>query len=456
MILPLEILTEIFKYIKDYRTLFSCVLVNKQWHIINIPVLWRNSFYSQNSIKILINCILVQNEDILKDNNIQLKEFELLKKPPLYNYAIFATELNLRDINYKLQKFINNNSNNIIIINHLKKLLVNYILDYSFIKIYKYIYDSANNELVITHPRFSTCFQNLNILEYNLYYCGHRLLDNLVKVGCKNIQVLKMWGIYYYHQHNSITQLIKSQNQIKELMLYSSGSMDLPTYLSDAILIHSKSLHYYENHGNNSLNCSLLPKLKNLKHLTLSNYCDDGNIKHFNTTSFPNIEYVDLNFYTTSFLLDLIDFIKINGNNLKILKINGSPNDMEFLGELIESIGEKCQKLEHLEIFYTNNVNQQQLIELFNGCRNLKYIKFSTPCGERLFGDEIFVALNQTLPKNLKTIVFEDPFSISEGSLDNLINNWKGPKPFKIKSLNGCTTFLKQIKKYQDLGFLIK
>ena len=101
MILPLEILTEISKYIKeDYKTLFSCVLINKQWHMINIPVLWRYPFYSQSSIKILINCILIQNEDILKDNNIQLKEFKLLKKQPLYNYAKFATELKFRNINY--------------------------------------------------------------------------------------------------------------------------------------------------------------------------------------------------------------------------------------------------------------------------------------------------------------------------------------------------------------------
>ena len=157
--------------------------------------------YSQNSIEILINCILVQNEDILKDNNIQLEGFELLKKQPLYNYAKFATELNFRNINRKLQKF---SFYSTIL---LKKLLINYILDYSFIKIYENTYDSADNQLIITHPRFSTCFQNLNVLEYNLYYNTPGLLDNLVKVGCKNIQVLKI----YYHQHKfiySITQLI--------------------------------------------------------------------------------------------------------------------------------------------------------------------------------------------------------------------------------------------------------
>jgi len=106
-------------------------------------------------------------------------------------------------------------------------------------------------------------------------------------------------------------------------------------------------------------------------------------------------------------------------------------------------------------------VNQQQLIELFNGCKNLKYIRFSKNTTEqdkliRSVDDKIFAALNQTLPKNLKTIVLADSFNISEGLLDDLINNWKGPKPFKIESLDAGYTFSKQIKKYQNLGFLIK
>ena len=86
---PPELLTEISKYIEDdYKTLYSCVLVNKQWHSINIPTLWRNPFYSLDSIKILINCLLEEDKDSL--TGVELK-FELLKKPPLYNYARFCT-----------------------------------------------------------------------------------------------------------------------------------------------------------------------------------------------------------------------------------------------------------------------------------------------------------------------------------------------------------------------------
>src|SRR5215213_6539534 len=101
MTLPLELLTEVFKYNDDdYKMLYSCILVNKQWHNINIPILWRNPFYSKNSIKIIINCLLEEDKDFLTRNSIELT-FELLDKSPLYNYARFCTRLYFNQYNFK-------------------------------------------------------------------------------------------------------------------------------------------------------------------------------------------------------------------------------------------------------------------------------------------------------------------------------------------------------------------
>ena len=92
--LPLELLTEIFKYIEDdYQALYSCILVNKQWHNVNIPTLWEDPFVCDDSIKILINCLLEEDKDFLTRNCIELTFEPLDKPPPLYNYAIFSTRL---------------------------------------------------------------------------------------------------------------------------------------------------------------------------------------------------------------------------------------------------------------------------------------------------------------------------------------------------------------------------
>src|SRR5947209_4431270 len=95
-ILLVEILTEILKCIKDdYKTLFSCILVNRKWHSISIPILWRNPLYTISSARIIVNCLLaMKDKDFLIKNSIELP-FKLLDRPPLYNYAKFTTVLEI-------------------------------------------------------------------------------------------------------------------------------------------------------------------------------------------------------------------------------------------------------------------------------------------------------------------------------------------------------------------------
>src|SRR5687768_4206224 len=91
--LPTEISNKIFKLNKDdYGTLYSCILVNKKWCDINIRILWRDPFYSEDAMKILINCILAEDGNFLKEYDIKLT-FELLEYQPLYNYANFVTTI---------------------------------------------------------------------------------------------------------------------------------------------------------------------------------------------------------------------------------------------------------------------------------------------------------------------------------------------------------------------------
>ena len=60
--------------------------------------------------------------------------------------------------------------------------------------------------------------------------------------------------------------------------------------------------------------------------------------------------------------------------------------------------------------------------------------------------------LNQTLPKNLNTIILEGEVTISDSSLESLMNSWEGPRPINIKLFS--SRHLGLLKKYQDLGFL--
>src|SRR5688572_3970878 len=119
--LPPEILLEISNYIDKKHTFYSCILINKQWHNINIPFLWKNPFHSYGSMEILINCLLAEDKKFLAEHNIKLK-FKLLKKTPLHNYAKFTTELCFGFRHPKYKK---------LMASCLGKRLIEFILDHA-------------------------------------------------------------------------------------------------------------------------------------------------------------------------------------------------------------------------------------------------------------------------------------------------------------------------------------
>ena len=98
-------------------------------------------------------------------------------------------------------------------------------------------------------------------------------------------------------------------------------------------MIHSKSIINYESYGENDSNFLLMSNFQNLKSLTLS--FTNNNFKYLKSISFSKIEAVDLTIYYQPFLLDTSDFVKINRDTLKILDIDGIPDDIECLEDLL-------------------------------------------------------------------------------------------------------------------------
>nr|CAG8630754.1 1647_t:CDS:1 [Entrophospora candida] len=133
-------------------------------------------------------------------------------------------------------------------------------------------------------------------------------------------------------------------------------------------------------------------------------------------------------------LFYLKTFITLNGTNLKHLSISGKPNDRVNLGELAKSIGQQCLNLEYLSICYRNK-EIGRLIGIFNGCSKLKHISFSNLySGDYILnGIKILAVLNKSLSKSLNTLKFEDQVNIiKDESLNQLMRDWRGPRPFKI------------------------
>src|SRR3954452_15756387 len=101
--LPTDCLNGIFKcLLNDAGSLHSCLLVNKLWCEIVIPLLWNNPWQSTQLlfntknwpafIKTLLSCLPEESKELLRKNGIDLL-LRISSKPPLFDYVGYCQYL---------------------------------------------------------------------------------------------------------------------------------------------------------------------------------------------------------------------------------------------------------------------------------------------------------------------------------------------------------------------------
>src|SRR5437764_6942696 len=110
------------------------------------------------------------------------------KKQPLYNYATFATKLNLYKGLDNIGKVKIASPSFFDRIDSLEKRLINFILDHSTIKKLGRI-NYEHKQFFLNHPRFDACFHELKKLSCD-FNDDPDFLNKLAN-SCKNIQILQ-------------------------------------------------------------------------------------------------------------------------------------------------------------------------------------------------------------------------------------------------------------------------
>lgn len=428
-----DLLAEIFEYLEDdYKSLYSCILINKQWNVISIPKLWRNPFHSERSIRMIISCLLVEDKEFLVKNKPELKFLNLPKEPPLYNYAEFATKLDYNRIS-TFEKYLRRENNF-----DLLKMIMKFILKYSKIREFTNHFGEMDWDWLTEDPNYNSCFCELNELIIG-FSSNHKFIKRLIS-SSKNIKSIKIFLNYCTSDNRELAELIKTQNKISKLTFFGYHNLIFSDYFKEAILTHSKSITFYGNHGGSNLDSILIKNFLNLKHLKLSHFnrsyhSIEGKL---NSSLFTKIESLSLDLYNESFLSSLLEFVKSHKENLKKLEIMGMANDTEHLKEILRLISINCQNLEYLTIFYQNKLDQE-LTEIFNKCKKINFVRliaFDHNPNCTFDGDKIIKILNEVLPKKLKRLEFNQEVTIYNKKLLNLlIRNWKGSKLFTIVSV---------------------
>ncbi|RGB25144.1 hypothetical protein C1646_821211 [Rhizophagus diaphanus] len=427
-----ELTYDILKYFKnDFSTLYSCILVNKLWCRLAIPLLWENPFSNPtgnyNFIEIYLHNL---NEDLKTELNEYRIEDNLFPSNTLFNYPSFIKYLNTWKIITSTCKWSKD-----------AKKIMKPEKRFSYdIEIFERLIQILLFKLFINNET------NLHTLEIEIYYNWNSHFDSILELILQNpnfIHNIKNLNFYIHSYPNSSNKYMIAKNHILQLInlhqnlkkIFLSGYEDFLSYQS---LLLTKDYNY-----------KIFDQLKVLESVHLI-CCRSLN------TSF-NQQIINLNrpFKLKTLIIDDITQIDVASFQLLLQKCGGY---LENFGckfgvhneLLLESIIKYCK---NIKSFYLFKYENQIIYLLFDLIENLKqslnYLTIQITNWENNIGYNSIILQNlgQILPFKLEYLDLYLHFKMSDfevflkNSQDTFINK------LLISNLEG-DDILSYIKEY--------
>ncbi|GBC49682.2 hypothetical protein GLOIN_2v1774368 [Rhizophagus irregularis DAOM 181602=DAOM 197198] len=332
-----ELTSEIIQYFQnDFSTLHSCVLVNRLWCRLSIPLLWENPFLK----KIVGNHHFINFylSKLNEDDKLKLKEHGIIiPSSTLFNYSSFIKCLNNQYIYSSIFHYAK-------ILNFYKdKKLLNFIY-LSLIKIFieneanlhtfeisqrYYINNETLFPLILEYPKFICNIKNLMINFGGLNNNNLLLLLKCFYLNCSSISSLD-FNFYRKKHDDDISKVIESQKNLQKISFsYEHNSL---LQIKSLELLLQKSGNYLENIGfESSIDYKLKLKLFKLAKI----YC-------------VNIKFLEMFGFDVLNVFLGIDLIKNVQQNLNYLSINCSENmhgqqtfDDKISSIILQNLGQK-------------------------------------------------------------------------------------------------------------------
>ncbi|EXX60091.1 uncharacterized protein OCT59_019157 [Rhizophagus irregularis] len=355
-----ELTYEVIKYFQnDYSTLYSCILVNRLWCRLAIPLLWENPF---SILTKNYNFIEIYLHNLNDDLKTKLNEFKIidnsLPSNTLFNYPKFLKYLNTHNFIFFVEKWL---------------------------KYYSRSYNRLGDVYVLLLTIFIENEVNLHTLEIEIscdYYNSFfdKILESILQSTnfIHSIINLKLY-INNYNENtvrNRILPLIHSHQNLKKIMI---GDYYLSLYQSLLLLKEyncSNTLNTITFYGTNFKDIINLDKV-----FEQLNVLESVHIFHCSSLN-------------TSFTQQIINLTK--PFKLKSLFIS-EISQIESFQLLLQKSGDYLENVGFSSNFNLSLVLKQQLVELFiKYCKNIKFLDF---CG---FGSQILTYQVLNLIENIK------------------------------------------------------
>ncbi|PKC59642.1 hypothetical protein RhiirA1_469154 [Rhizophagus irregularis] len=485
-----ELAEEIIQYLRDdISSLYSCVLVNRLWCRIAIPLLWEDPFSVPTQKFDFIKILLRSLNDEDKTRLIVKYGFYNNEFSPktLFNYPGFIKRLNTQNIRFCIENWVPNLTNNFANSANLfywllfKTFIKNEINLYSFEIVmlisrdHKYFNEVF--DLILKNPKFIYNIKNL-ILHLNLLPGVMNIVPflNFLISNCNSISTIyfKINRCFISSIEKYLSEIILSQ---KNLLKISFEYKTLTLY--DSLLLTLKN-----QNCSNTLNTIIFycidfeNIIDNLKVINNLNVLDTIHILYCHSLNSNFIQQIIS--ITKSFKLKSLFMSKILQIDSLQLLLQKFGNYLENFGfefgddeysepkrQLLELVVKYCTKIKYFDLAGPdyNNINPTfNLIK--NNMQNLNhlFIEFDLEFDDYNLSDDVIKIssiilqnLGQILPSRLEYLCLELSFNMND--LEIFLNNSQNTfiKKLLIKNIvqdgndNHILSFIKDFIKKKNM-----
>ncbi|RIA79724.1 hypothetical protein C1645_840064 [Glomus cerebriforme] len=402
-----DVLHLIFQEFQDNRyTLISCLLVNKTWCDVIVPILWKNPLKFARRDQLLFNVIISHSSDKQK-NKLKDQGFDFLTnsyQKPLFNYTSFCKDLNLYEFE---DLFINNNNTKVT---------------------HFYMPQHINYDLITGAKHY---FSEIEFLS-----CNTRMNDNIAASLIEICKSIKELDLYIYPDRNNygIVKLIESQKNLVNVnfrvSIHTSNS-DKKIF-EKSLIKHASNIQYFRIIQQPATN--ILSFLVNLNVLKLSDFtCNAWDC--LENLSLPSLQMLKAGRNVSNNAL--VSLIKNTNGSLIEIKIDyppsspSSPNDEYYNRRIIQAVYQNCPKLKYLKLLL-RTCNILELNYLLTNCQHLNGLYIVRSEIDRFYYNwvTLFNVLVESSPIGLFKFKFESRSSyIDLESLKLFFDGWRGRHP---------------------------
>ncbi|PKY31547.1 hypothetical protein RhiirB3_449193 [Rhizophagus irregularis] len=443
-----ELTENIIKYFQDdYSTLYSCVLVNRFWCRLSIPLLWKNPFSistgNYNFIRIYLHNLNVELKTKL--NEYKINE-NLLLSNTLFNYPSFLKYLNLSKIVTSVEKWFyttrikNLDIKKLIIMSLLKIFIKNEVNLHTLeIEINLYIeYFDDILELILQNLNF---ILNAKILK--LFILKSKLFNNNSNSTLINNRVLQVINL-----HQNLKNIILTYNNDKEFLFYQSLLLSKDYNCSNTL----NTITLYRINFKDMINLNKMFEQLNVLESVHIIFCYSLNTSFIqqilNLTKPFKLRSLFLNGRSGIKKSSLLLLLQKSGCYLKNFRYSTMYNESDRVRQMFGSVINYCKNIKYLDI---DDIIYPVVLDLIENIKqNLNYLFISSEI-IRFRGSPIILRnLGQILPSRLEYLDLTLCIDVSD--FEVFLKNSQGIfiKKLLIKDLdeNNYDNILPYIKKY--------